>query len=251
MLCGQAFSGVLSNVIILNLNKNITSENIKIIGDKLLTINQKFYEANVNNNFSILDKYDAELLKKIYSTPHQTLKNKSIWGLGIVTGNNKKYIMKNSSTGEKIYSGKNIQKNKITDTDNYINYDRQNFQQTAPESIYRAEEKLVYKFISKKPVFAYDSQKRLFLNSANILIPKLDNYSIQETLIFLNSVLFLYIYKKKFNELKILKGNLMELPFPKFDHTKYKQLTDNIIFEIFNLSEEEIAYIKQEAGNDI
>ena len=100
-------------------------------------------------------------------------------------------------------------KNKISDSENYINYTRENFQQVAPENIYRAKEKLVYKFISKKLIFAYDNKQRLFLNSANILIPKLENYTIKDVMTFLNSTLFQYIYTKKFNELKVLKGNLM------------------------------------------
>ena len=186
------------------------------------------------------------MLKKIYSHPHQTLDNSSIWAIGIVTGNNKKYISANKNLGEKIYSGKNILKNKISDSENYINYTRENFQQVAPENIYRAKEKLVYKFISKKLIFAYDNKQRLFLNSANILIPKLENYTIKDVMTFLNSTLFQYIYTKKFNELKVLKGNLMELPFPVFDKKKYKKLSDNTIFRIFNLTDDEIKYIKNE-----
>lgn len=113
-------------------------------------------------------------------------------------------------------------KNKISDSENYINYTRENFQQVAPENIYRAKEKLVYKFISKKLIFAYDNKQRLFLNSANILIPKLENYTIKNVMTFLNSTLFQYIYTKKFNELKVLKGNLTELPFPVFDKKNTK-----------------------------
>ena len=50
-----------------------------------------------------IDNFDVNLLKKIYSHPHQTLDNSSIWAIGIVTGNNKKYISANKNLGEKIY----------------------------------------------------------------------------------------------------------------------------------------------------
>lgn len=244
---GRAFSGVLSKVVVLTLSKQKSKENISIkINEKEYKINPKYYLKNTNNIFSIIDNFDVNLLKKIYSHPHQTLDNSSIWAIGIVTGNNKKYISANKNLGEKIYSGKNILKNKISDSENYINYTRENFQQVAPENIYRAKEKLVYKFISKKLIFAYDNKQRLFLNSANILIPKLENYTIKDVMTFLNSTLFQYIYTKKFNELKVLKGNLMELPFPVFDKKKYKELSDNTIFRIFNLTDDEIKYIKNE-----
>ena len=97
--------------------------------------------------------------------------------------------------------------------------------------------------VGTSTVFAYDNKQRLFLNSANILIPKLEGYTIKEVMAFLNSELFEYIYLKKFNEIKILKGNLMELPFPdKPGHI----LTNENIFEIFNLTPDEINHIKSE-----
>lgn len=244
-LVGRAFSGVLSKVVLLSLSKNFSTKNILIKNkNKKYEISQEYYLHNTNYIFSIIDNYDVNLLNKIYSIPHEKLDNSSLWAIGIVTGNNKKYISKNKNLGEKIYSGKNILKNKIIKSDNFINYTRVKFQQVAPDEIYRAKEKLVYKFISKKLVFAYDNKQRLFLNSANILIPKLKNYTIKEVMTFLNSRLFQYIYTKKFNELKVLKGNLMELPFPKYDKNMYPEISDEIIFKIFNLTENEIKYIK-------
>lgn len=244
-IAGRAFSNVLSNTITIQMTKRKNkSSNIAIKKEnKNLNINQNFYLNNINCNFSVLDNKDAEILEKIYSIPHKKLDENSIWAIGIVTGNNTKYISENSLDGEEIYSGKNITREGISDTNKYINYQRKNFQQTAPDKIYRAKEKLVYKFISKRPVFAYDDKQRLFLNSANILIPKLEGYTIKEVMAFLNSELFEYIYLKKFNEIKILKGNLMELPFPdKPGHI----LTNENIFEIFNLTPDEINHIKSE-----
>ena len=251
-LCGKAFAGVLTDVIILSLtNKNNQHNEITIKGKKQLKISQKYYEQNPYNKYSILDNTDARIIDKIYSIPYNTLKNNAIWGLGIVTGDNKKHISKNTkklANPHKIYTGKNIKKDEITETNDFIDYQRDKFQQAAPDSIYYAKEKLVYKFISKKLIFAYDNKQRLFLNSANILIPKLENYEITDVMIFLNSTLFQYIYTKRFNELKILKNNLLELPFPILDKKDLKNLTDEKIFKIFNLNQEEISYIKKEVG---
>ena len=150
----------------------------------------------------------------------------------ILTNNIWKHIITNAISGEKIYTGKDIAPYILKDTDKYIVYERSKFQQTAPDEIYRADEKLVYKFISKKLVFAYDNKQQLFLNSANILIPKVETHSIKTVLAFLNSTIFQYIYKKKFNELKILKGNLLQLPFPVLDKNiknNLEKLVDNYI----------------------
>ena len=238
-LFGRVFSKVLTGVVSLSLReKGETIEDV-IIGQN--RISQAFFEENTNYNFSVLDNKDVKILNKIYSKPYLTLKD-SVWALGIVTGDNSRLITNNSKNGEKIYSGKNISKDGISDSVRYILYDRTKFQQVAPDEVYRANEKLVYKFVSKKLVFAYDNKQRLFLNSANILIPNIDGYSIKDVMTFLNSTLFQYIYTKKFNELKVLKGNLLDLPFPvKLPDTK---LTDDKIFKLYDLTKDEISYIK-------
>lgn len=238
-LFGRVFSKVLTGVVSLSLReKGETIEDV-IIGQN--RISQAFFEENTNYNFSVLDNKDVKILNKIYSKPYLTLKD-SVWALGIVTGDNSRLITNNSKNGEKIYSGKNISKDGISDSVRYILYDRTKFQQVAPDEVYRAKEKLVYKFVSKKLVFAYDNKQRLFLNSANILIPNIDGYSIKDVMTFLNSTLFQYIYTKKFNELKVLKGNLLDLPFPvKLPDTK---LTDDKIFKLYDLTKDEISYIK-------
>ena len=260
---GRIFDSVLSEVVSLELLKFKDGDFVHIKTPHLKTkISVDVYKNNVNNVFSLYGEQDFNILNKIYSNPYETLKN-STWGLGIVTGNNKNFINKNNSGNlEKIYSGKNLSKYFILDTDNFIDYKRNSFQQVAPDFIYKADEKLVYKFVSKKLVFAYDNQKRLFLNSANILIPKMKTHSIKTVLAFLNSKLFQYVYYVKFNELKVLKSNLLQLPFLLLPDTDKKQIESfvedyiklknndilskiyNYIFNLFNLSEDEILYVE-------
>lgn len=260
---GRIFDSVLSDVVSLELSKSKGNDIVHIKTSSLESkISIDIYKNNVNNVFSLYGEQDFNILNKIYSNSYETLKN-SLWGLGIVTGNNKKFITKsNSENLEKIYSGKNLSKYFISDTDNFIDYQRNSFQQVAPDFIYDAEEKLVYKFVSKKLVFAYDNQKRLFLNSSNILIPKIKTHSIKTVLAFLNSKLFQYIHYVKFNELKVLKSNLLQLPFLLLsdadkkqvesfveDYIKLKdkdilQKIDNYIFNLFKLTEDEILYIE-------
>ena len=135
-------------------------------------------------------------------------------------------------------------------------------QQVAKEEIYRAPEKLVYKFISNKLVFAYDDSASLFLNSANILIPNIPSMCSKTVMAFLNSSLFQFMYIRLFGEVKILKGNLIELPFPEISDHENKQLSslvddvlngdnskqeviDNYVFSIYGLTSEQIQYVRR------
>ena len=144
----------------------------------------------------------------------------------------------------------------------YIKYNRADFQQCAQDEFYRAKEKLVYKFVSSNLCFTYDNKQRLFLNSANILIPDVDGMSAKTVLAFLNSALFNFVYTKRFNDLKILKGNLSTLPFPKITAEQDKQLTalvdralngekdvpneiDALIFSLYEFAPEEIDLITE------
>lgn len=178
-----------------------------------------------NLNFNLLSNDDLEKVRKIISKGKYTLKD-SIWALGVITGDNKNKVKSRQGRGmEPIYTGKDIEAYTLKRPTKFIKYERSDFQQVAKDEIYRADEKLVYKFISKNLVFAYDDSKSLFLNSANILIPRIPGMSIKTVLAFLNSEMFRFLYKSLFGEIKILKGNLMELPFPEITPEMDEKLT--------------------------
>jgi hypothetical protein len=178
-----------------------------------------------NLNFNLLSDDDLEKVRKIISKGKYTLKD-SIWALGVITGDNKNKVKIRQGRGmEPIYTGKDIEAYTLKRPTKFIKYERSDFQQVAKDEIYRADEKLVYKFISKNLVFAYDDSKSLFLNSANILIPRIPGMSIKTVLAFLNSEMFRFLYKSLFGEIKILKGNLMELPFPEITPEMDEKLT--------------------------
>lgn len=171
---------------------------------------------------------EQEILALIDKKGNDNLSN-SIWALGVVTGDNKNKLKKEKEIGfEAIYTGKDICKYSLKTPSNYILYDRSQLQQCAKDEYYRCPEKLVYKFISKSLCFAYDDSSSLFLNSANILIPCIDGMSIKTVLAFLNSELFSYYYFKKYSDIKILKGNLMSLPFPKITCRQNADITEMV-----------------------
>ena len=165
------------------------------------------------------DDSEYKLLEKIENIPNKVyLKDNALFALGIVTGDNLKYISKVKKLGnERVLKGSDIEKFRIKNGDNYIVYEPKNFQQCAKTEIYRAKEKLVYKFISKSPVFAYDDEQILTLNSCNILVPKIDGLDIKYVMAILNSSVVQFYFKKKFNSVKVLRSHIEQIPIPFVD----------------------------------
>ena len=208
----------------------------------------------------MLNDRDEAIIGKVERLRHDDLSH-SQWALGIITGNNAKVLKDRPRKGlEPIYTGKDIGKYSLKKASRYIKYNRVDFQQCAKDEFYRAKEKLVYKFVSGHLCFTYDDKQRLFLNSANILIPEVDGMSTKTVLAFLNSALFNFLYTKRFNDLKILKGNLSTLPFPKISAEQNQQLSalvdralggdisaedeiNALFFSLYELDQEEIALI--------
>ena len=226
--------------------------------DRIVSTNTVYETENLV--FNLLSDDETSIVRTVKKYGRYTLQN-STWALGIVTGDNKAKLFAERRPGmEKIYTGKEISPYQLLPAKHYILYDRKTLQQVARDEIYRAPEKLVYKFVSKKLVFAYDNTASLFLNSANILIPNIPNMCVKTVMAFLNSKLFQFMYMKLFGEVKILKGNLMELPFPKISETENAQLSlladqilsgdktkcrsvDDLIFSLYHLTNDEIRYI--------
>ena len=204
---------------------------------------------------------EEAILAKVEQLRYDDLSH-SQWALGIITGNNAKKLKTRPAQGlEKIYTGKDIGKYSLKKASRYIKYQRDDFQQCAKDEFYRAKEKLVYKFVSNSLCFTYDDTQSLFLNSANLLIPEIKGMDIKTVLAFLNSSLFNFIYTHRFGDLKILKGNLAALPFPKITPELNQQLRalvdealrgdteaimkiDELVFSFYQLDSEEIGIIK-------
>ena len=170
---------------------------------------------------------DYELIKKIESSKHFTLKDKADFALGIVTGNNKKLLSDVCSKGfEPIAKGSNISFYVVSAPASYIVYNPDEFQQCADECYYRAKEKLLYRFISSRPVFAYDDTGLLSLNSANIMIPKVPQYTALYILCVLNSPVISYYYKNSFKNMKVLRSAIEALPIPVCDAKTIEEITE-------------------------
>lgn len=256
------FSGVTTKYVDIECGKGADKEKFSVYADKKeRKVEIKTVYETENLIFNLLSDDDLSIVRIVKERGQFSLQD-SVWALGIVTGDNKGKLFPECHDGmEKIYTGKEIRPYILQPAKNYILYDRSNLQQVAKEEIYRAPEKLVYKFISNKLVFAYDNTSSLFLNSANILIPEIPFMCTKTVMAFLNSALFQFMYIKLFGEVKILKGNLIELPFPKIsekdnaclsslvdevlsgDNAK-QQVINNYIYSIYGLTEEQTTYVR-------
>ena len=115
---------------------------------------------------------------------------------------------------EIILKGSDIQRYGMTPSGNYIRFVPESFQQVASIEMYRAKEKLLYRFISEVPVFTYDDQQTLSLNSCNIVIPEIDGLGMKYVLAILNSSVAAYFVTKKFNSIKLLRSHIEQIPIP-------------------------------------
>ncbi len=266
----RVFKNVFTPVIRMDLAKIIPSGEEKITATNGTT--HKLEQDRLKNNpdyiFDVFNKNeDWAIFDKVYSLPFKSLSGNADWALGVVTGNNEKYLVDNVTIeNEPIFTGKEVKRFVFAEPRKYIKFVPEDFQQVAPEHKYRAPEKLVYKFISKELVFSYDDTQALTLNSANILIPKVPNYPVKTILALLNSSLYQFLYQKKFGAIKILKSDLEKLPLPEMSETKHESIKlminqllerglsenkrmsryqelDEMIMSLFDLNTEEKTYV--------
>ena len=215
---GNVFSGVQCPSIILG----ITPDDDKtVVGCKVATGSDKFTISQPRSfsdcalSLNVSDE-ENECLSAISGIENAVyLKGNAKFALGIVTGNNKEYISNEKrDDNEVILKGSDIQRYSMAASGNYIRFTPESFQQVAPAEMYRAKEKLLYRFISEVPVFTYDDQQTLSLNSCNIVIPEIDGLEMKYILAILNSSVAAFFISKKFNSVKLLRSHIEQMPIP-------------------------------------
>lgn len=217
-LYSDRFDGVFTDYFSIKLSASPTRTQTYTVTTGNETRYIKLSESDLKAGSIVLEQLthlDDSIIAKMEGKRHDDLRH-SQWALGIVTGDNKNKVKKEMATGlEPVYTGKQVAPFKLQKGTSYILFAPESFQQCAKEEYFRAPEKLMYRFIAKYPIVAYDDKQCLCLNSANILIPDIDGMSIKSVAALLNSSLYRYYYSIKFSDIKVLKGNLQELPFPK------------------------------------
>jgi predicted RNA methylase len=255
----KRFTGVMSDVYMIELNHKRTERVVFEDGGETL-IPKSIFAKLKNSIFVNLNKADIGIIEKVERLQGSDL-SQSIFGLGVVTGDNKTKLFPTQLDGmEAIYTGKEVEKYRLLPPRNYIFFVRSNLQQVAPDEIYRAPVKLIYQTISKYLRVAIDTTGSLTSNSANIIIPKIPELDAYTILGLLNSDLYSYLHLKLFGGVnKIAKENLMALPFPKLTDEQNKNLNEYVLRaiksgdddllqayvnnEIFSLTETEVDHI--------
>lgn len=215
---GNAFSGVQCPAIILGIQNGHCGETrgcrVELNNEEFVINDERDIDASLFPFNMSDEEYDC--LRVISSIPNSKyLMNNAKFALGIVTGDNKEYITNIKTDGmEIVLKGSDIYRYAIKETDNYIRFIPEKFQQIAPIEMYRAKEKLLYRFIAEVPVFTYDNQQTLSLNSCNILIPQIDGMDIKYVLAILNSSVTAYFISKKYNSVKLLRSHIESVPIP-------------------------------------
>lgn len=233
----RVFKNVFTPVIRVDLckgkvNKKSSESHKVLVRDKQkeFYVNQLNFQNNKNYIFNIqASEFDNQILDKVYSYKHITLKKNASWILGIVTGDNNRYLRDKQLPGyEEIIRGSDVSKFNIQKVNRFIKFEPQKFQQVVPEEKFRTKEKLIYKFISRKLIFAYDNKQRLTLNSANAIIPQIENYPLKVILALFNSTLYQFIFQKKFASIKVLKSHLEQLPLPILDKDVFACIIEKV-----------------------
>ena len=261
----KKFAGVMSDVLIIELNRKHGNTTL-FEGAETVTVDRNVFKKLKNHIFVCLSAQDIEIIEKVSIQKTYDL-SKSIFGLGVVTGNNAEFLFEKPGKGrEPIFTGKEITKYKLLEPSKFILYRRDELQQVAPDEIYRANSKLIYKTICKTLRFAIDTNGALTTNSANIVIPNIPGYGPYTVLAFLNSDLYSFLYLKLFGGVnKIGKEHLMALPFPELSPSLKKmidRMSKSVVKsgadvdlqrfihkEVFNLTNEEILYIQKVANS--
>lgn len=230
---GNMFDKVQCPSVILKLQKSkkaFSSTGMRVkTKDNEFVINTHRKVSSETFNFNMSDE-EYDLYKKIMDKEKKVfLKNNGVFALGIVTGNNKDYISSaKTEKNEPILKGSDITKYKIKKVENYIDFEPDKFQQVAPVEFYRAKEKLFYKFISNKLIFAYDNNQKLSLNSCNILIPTFENLNIKYVMAVLNSSVAQFIFQKQFNSIKVLRSHIESIPIPVCENNLQQQIIEYV-----------------------
>jgi predicted RNA methylase len=225
---GNVFSGVQCPAIILGVEKS----SYKTHGVSEVSVNGEYYHINSNRqvsvdrlNFHVKDEQQDCLDTLVNSPQFNTLLNNAKFALGIVTGNNAAYISDVCHEGyEPVLKGSDVKKFRFEESGNYIRFIPQSFQQVAPTDLYRAPEKLLYRFICETLVFAYDNQQTLSLNSCNILVPQIPGMATKYVLAVLNSRAASFFFTYMFNSVKVLRSQIEQIPIPAASDSEQEQI---------------------------
>ena len=175
----------------------------------------------------------------------------------------------------RLLDGRNISKYGIKWTGAYLDYDIDRIHSCKRKDIFECPEKLLFRRVSSTLIATYDCNQYFALNTLVVITAKTTNINLKYILALINSKLFNYIYKNKFKssktvfseiqarsvgELPIRISNMYENQIIDLvdaalrkrekdyleDIDTVLQEIDSIVYQIYGLSEQEIALIEND-----
>ncbi len=164
--------------------------------------------------FNVAWREDLRELWRKMESRSVYLHGRAEFGLGIVTGDNGKFVKRQADTeqDEGVLVGPDVLPFALKEPTRFLRFDPACFQQVCPEALFRTRPKLIYRFIYRQLCFAVDVEGRLTLNNANLLIPHLPNLDIRYLCGLLNSFPLQSYYQHHVLSVKVLRANLERLP---------------------------------------
>jgi hypothetical protein len=233
-----------------------------------------------DNKFLILlHENHAAIIKKLNQNPKLSTFAK-VWR-GLTTGNDAEFISKNreNETYKPLITGSEIERYGPLEAKKFVAYLPQELDRARDERIFLLKEKLISKFVGTKLCFTYDNQQFYVLNSACITELINTKISLKYLLALLNSSLLNFYFSNVFTDYRdtfpIMKsGNIEDLPIKIVDKnrqneieilvdkilinkqnseksqktkiyiTDLEQRIDKFIYELYEITEEEIKIIE-------
>ncbi len=238
-LWGERFKGVFAPAASIiakkESNQSIISRNIVCIKDTKDTFHQTAsrlvpqdsFKKTPDNIFNInYSRKCVNIIETISDNAGLTLKNRSVFFLGIVSGDNTRHISptKTQKHMDPILIGKDLSKYHINFSGHYFHYNPEDLQQVAPQHLYQQKNKVLYRFIGKKLTFAIDRSGYYTLNNINGFIPSIEELNTETIVSLLNSDLIQYYYENNFFTVKVLKGNLERLPLKRISRENQEKI---------------------------
>ena len=218
---GKPFKGLLTEVSILYATGNDIHLETPIAvsdaaGNSFSVDRKRIIRRNGKPSFFIgnSDEYSS-LWNKLHSFPLLNLSDLAEFALGIVTGDNKRLILKTPTKDSEVCCvGKDILSMEALVPSAHIEFKPEQFQQCAPEQLLRAENQIIYRFIANQIICTPSNGDILCLNSANVIVldKGLPNWLVAS---LLQTHISQTYNRLVFQSTKVLKNHLLQIPLPK------------------------------------
>jgi tRNA1(Val) A37 N6-methylase TrmN6 len=256
----------------------IESIEVKELSQEKLTTASKLKREVINRDTKFSFVYNLNpIIEKVFEKEHDTFGSICEVNQGIALKGDKSLSLKKTKENEncfKLLDGRNINKYSIKWDGVYLDYDLDRIHSCKRKDIFESAEKLMFRRVSSSLIFTYDSEQYYALNTL-VIVNKIDNKrgpDLKFILGLMNSKLMNYVYSNKFKSTKtvfseIQARSIKELPIPKIsdeleseittlsskiislkksmsDTTDLENQIDQLVYQIYDLTEEEIKIIE-------